>query len=48
MMRRLDALWFWLVVLAYVAVLRCGRGCLRRERWRRFRRHVAAQRPELN
>ena len=48
MMRKLDRFWVRLLCAVNRRVVRWAVAHERRERWRRFRRHVAAQRPELN
>jgi hypothetical protein len=48
MIRKLDQGWVWLLCALNRWVLRCAQAHCRREKRRWFRRHLAAQRPELN
>jgi hypothetical protein len=48
MIRKLDKLWFRLLGALFRSVLRCGQAHCRREKMRRFRRHLAWQKAHLN
>jgi len=48
MIRKLDKLWFRLLGTVYRWILRRAKAHCRREKMRRFWRHLARQRPERN
>ncbi|HMP82595.1 MAG TPA: hypothetical protein PKA41_07795 [Verrucomicrobiota bacterium] len=48
MIRKLDKLWFWLLGVIHRWRLRRGQAHCRREKLRRFRRHLAWQKAHLN
>lgn len=48
MIRKLDKLWFRLLGTAYHWILRQAEAHCRREKMRRFRRHLAWQNTHLN
>lgn len=48
MIRKLDKLWFRLLCATYRWLVRRAQAHSRREKWRRFRRHLEWQRSALN
>jgi hypothetical protein len=48
MIRKLDKLWFRLLGVLYCWAVRCAQAHFRREKLRRFRRHLAWQKTHLN
>jgi hypothetical protein len=48
MIRNLDRLWFRLLGVVHRWTLRRGQAHCRREKLRRFRRHLASQKAHLN
>ena len=48
MIRKLDQIWFQLLGVLFRWALRRGKGHCRREKMRRFRRHLAGQKHHLN
>jgi len=48
LLRSVDKYWFRFLGVVHRWTLRCGQAHCRREKLRRFRRHLAWQKPHLN